>query len=83
MMSVGLLGSFLLALCGLPLLVDSLKNKNALQGLSGPFLLMWCLGEWFTFGYYLYTLGIDIPTILNYGINTTITTYLLWRKYGD
>lgn len=60
---IGLAGSILLAICALPLAIESIANKRIDINLG--FLLCWTLGEIFTF---IYIFG-DWILMLNYGIN--------------
>jgi uncharacterized protein with PQ loop repeat len=74
---LGWLGSILLAFCGLPQAIESFKTKNS-DGLTWGFLLMWALGELFTFAYVLPKL--DLPLIFNYSANIIFLIIIIYYK---
>ncbi|RME80319.1 MAG: PQ-loop repeat-containing protein [Planctomycetota bacterium] len=65
----GWLGSLLLATCGLPQMIWTMKTKR-FEGLSIIFLLWWFFGEIFSIIYVLYYL--NWPLIMNFGLNLLI-----------
>jgi len=78
MENLGWIGSILLAFCGLPQCIDSIKSGNS-KGLNWGFLLMWFFGEIFTF-YYVAN-NIDLPLILNYGANIIFLIIIIKYKF--
>ena len=77
----GWLGAILLATCGIPQLIKTLKTKK-FDGLSLIFIIWWLLGEVFILIYVLYD-AFRWPLIFNYGINifvclTILLIYLLY-----
>lgn len=75
---MGWLGSILLAFCGLPQCVTSIKTGKS-EGLNIGFLLMWFWGEVFTFYYVMDKL--DIPLMLNYGANILFLIIIIKYKF--
>jgi len=78
--SLGILGSVLLALCGLPMLLKALKDKHV-DGVSLGFLWMWFLGEVFVFVYVYFT-SMDYILLANYGLNVIVIGKIMLIKYG-
>jgi uncharacterized protein with PQ loop repeat len=72
----GWLGSALLACCGLPEAIKSLREKQS--GLTWGLLLMWFIGEIFLMVYAIH-LG-SIPLFCNYTANVFILLPVLWYK---
>lgn len=75
---VGLLGSLLLALCGLPLVLTAIRTKKSNDNLS--FLLLWFFGEIFSVFYALTNVGFSWPLLLNYGFNIIFITIVLYYR---
>jgi uncharacterized protein with PQ loop repeat len=73
----GWAGGWLLALCGLPLALESYKNKHS-EGISLVFLLVWLLGEIFMIIYVL-PQG-DGPILLNLFFNVLFISIVLYYK---
>ena len=73
---IGWLGAFLLATCGIPQLVKTLKTNN-FNGLSITFLFWWLFGEIFIL-FYVLQKAFRWPLIFNYGINITIIFIILF-----
>jgi len=48
--ALGILSSFLFAICALPQLIECIKQKHA-KGVNALFLLLWAGGELSLFGY--------------------------------
>jgi uncharacterized protein with PQ loop repeat len=63
---IGWIGSALLALCGVPLAWQTIKQKHA-RYMSNTFLAMWLIGEILNFAYILPKR--DYPLLLNYSLN--------------
>lgn len=77
-MSLGWIGSIMLALCGLPQAIQCLKNKNA-NGLDPYFLALWTGGEVFTLIAVLK--DVSLPYLLfNYGCNLVFLSIIWWYK---
>jgi uncharacterized protein with PQ loop repeat len=66
MITIGWIGSVLLALCAIPLAWQCYKQKHA-DGISNMFLAMWLAGEILTAAYVLPKK--DYPLLFNYGLN--------------
>jgi uncharacterized protein with PQ loop repeat len=77
MIELGWIGSFCLAICGLPLAIEVFKSKNA-SHVNGLFLLLWTLGEIFTLAYVVYNR--DYPLILNYLVNLLTLIVVIYYK---
>ncbi len=80
---MGWIGAALFAICALPQAIKTFKTKKA-DDLSFIFLILWYLGEIFTFFYLIFD---DIknntyhyPLYVNYIFNILIVTYLLYAK---
>lgn len=74
----GWVGAVLLALCAIPEVVSAFINKRC--GLTWGFLIVWYLGEWFTF--FPVLLKIKTPFLLfNYGFNIILISYLIYIKF--
>lgn len=69
---IGWVGSLLLAMCALPLAWEALSKKYIT--INSTFLLIWTLGEIFTF---VYIYG-DWILMLNYGINIVLLVPVWW-----
>lgn len=77
MEAFGWIGATLLAVCGLPQMIEALRVKNA-HGLTGSFIGMWFFGELFTLIYVFPKL--DWPLILNYCVNLCFLAPIIWYK---
>ena len=75
--NIGWLGSILLAFCGLPQAIESIKTKSS-EGLTWGFILMWFLGEICTFIYILPKL--DLPLLFNYTANIIFLAIIIYFK---
>jgi len=73
--TIGYIGSIMLAICGAPQAYKSYKEKHS-DGISLGFLVLWTLGEIFTFIYI--TPKMDIPLMLNYGSNLVFLS-IIWK----
>ena len=77
METIGWLGSLLLAFCGLPQALESIKTKSS-AGLTWGFILMWSFGEIFTFIYILPKM--DLPLMFNYTANIIFLAIIIFYK---
>jgi len=77
METIGWIGSILLAFCGLPEAIVSIKQGRC--NVSWGFLLMWYLGEIFTLAYIVSDV-FSYPLILNYGLNLTFISTMIYYK---
>lgn len=75
--TLGWVGSLLLAFCGLPQAIKSIKEKHS-DGISPVFLFMWGAGEVLTFGYVYDKL--DLPLMANYAANIVFVGVIAWYK---
>ena len=71
-------GGVFLAICGVPLAVQTYRDGHANE-INHVFLWLWLLGEIFVLIYVISLL--DYPLIFNYGANTIILLYIVWVKY--
>jgi len=74
---MGWIGSLCLAGCGIPQAWVSYKDKHS-DGISWAFLLLWAFGEIFAIAYVFDKL--DVPLIVNYGVNLLIVGIMLYYK---
>ncbi len=70
---LGWLGSALLALCGVPLLINTRFGDKL-------FLWLWLLGEICLVVYVGAKPNRDWPLIANYGFNCALVSVVLWRR---
>jgi uncharacterized protein with PQ loop repeat len=77
MENIGWLGSVLLAFCGLPQAIESIKTKSS-EGLTWGFIGMWFIGEICTFIYILPKM--DLPLLLNYTANIIFLAIIIFYK---
>ena len=77
MENIGWLGSILLAFCGLPQAIESIKTKSS-EGLTWGFIGMWFIGEICTFIYILPKM--DLPLLLNYTANIIFLAIIIFFK---
>ena len=77
METLGWIGSLLLAFCGLPQAIESIKTKSS-AGLTWGFILMWSFGEIFTFIYILPKM--DLPLMFNYTANIIFLAIIVFFK---
>ena len=76
METIGFMGSVLLAICGVPELVRTIKDNKCHLGWN--FLLLWFGGELFML---IYILPMnDLPLLLNYIFNTLLLLVMLFYK---
>ena len=75
--NIGWAGSILLAFCGLPQAIESIKTKSS-AGITWGFLIMWFSGELLTLIYILPKL--DLPLILNYSANIIFLLIIIYYK---
>ena len=77
MEQIGWLGSILLAFCGLPQAVESIRTKSS-EGLTWGFISMWFIGEIMTFIYILPKM--DLPLLFNYTANIIFLAIIIYYK---
>ena len=76
METIGYLGGLLLAICGIPEVIRTIKDKRC--HLGWPFLLLWFFGEVFM---EIYAFGLsDFPLIFNYTFNLVLVGIMLIYK---
>lgn len=78
MEKIGLIGSILLATCGIPEAYRSYKNRDC--SIGWLMLITWGLGEIFTLGYIVYKLGFLDPLLINYSINILVIGVMIYYK---
>jgi len=78
---IGIIGAFLLAICGIPQAVLSIKSKHS-SGVSLGFLLMWGIGEILVFLYVIMT-SMDLILLINYFFNIILVAIILYYKKND
>ncbi len=76
METIGYLGGLLLAICGIPEVIRTVKDKRC--HLGWPFLLLWFFGEVFMIVYAFHLW--DFPLIFNYTFNIVLVGIMLWYK---
>lgn len=75
---IGWGGSTLLAFCGLPQVIETIRRGNT-EGISTVFLWVWGIGEVLTFIYVFPRL--DVPLLFNYSANILFITIILKYRY--
>lgn len=75
---IGVIGAILLALCGVPQAIKSVKDKHS-YGISWWFILMWFGGEIFVLIYVVLT-SCDWILISNYIMNILLIIIILYYK---
>ena len=76
METIGYISGIMLALCGLPEAVRSIKNKRC--DIGWGFLLLWLGGEVGLLVYELQTMA--IPRLINYGLNIVFISIMIYWK---
>jgi len=76
MEAIGFIGSILLAVCGIPEVVRTIKDNKCHLGWN--FLLLWFGGELFMLTYVIPMK--DIPLLLNYVFNTLLVGVMVFYK---
>ncbi len=76
METIGFIGSILLAVCGIPEVVRTIKDNKCHLGWN--FLLLWFGGELFMLTYVIPMK--DLPLLLNYVFNTALVGIMLFYK---
>ena len=81
---LGWIGAFLFAICAVPQVIKTYKNKQA-KDLSWLFLIFWISGEILTF---IYIIIDDVllkithyPLYINYIFNIILVLYLIYAKF--
>lgn len=77
---IGWIGGLLLAWCGAPQAIRSIKQGHS-KGISRSFLFMWGVGEIFVLAYVLPN-G-DLPLIFNYFANIIFVGIILKYKFWE
>ena len=78
---IGIIGSLLLALCGMPQMLQSIKQGHS-QGISKSFLFMWGLGELLLI-IYIWNGNKDGILLANYSLNAIIVLIISFYKCKD
>lgn len=76
--ALGWIGAILLALCGLPQLVKSIREGHS-NGMSWLFLLTWFVGEICMLAFVTFKFK-GIILLLNYLLNVVVVGGILWYK---
>jgi uncharacterized protein with PQ loop repeat len=74
---IGWIGAILLAFCGLPQAICSIKNKSS-EGITWGLLIMWGLGEIFTIIYVFPMM--EWPLLFNYSANIFFLSIIIYYK---
>lgn len=81
--TIGFIGAFLFGICAFPQVYQVWKTQDT-KSLSLSFLIIWALGEVFTWIYIvLQNIELEIiqwPLHMNYFLNSIGLTYLLYKK---
>jgi len=77
---LGWMGSVLLALCGLPQAIQTVRTKSA-SDISWLFLLMWGAGDLMLL-IYTFPLG-KLALTINYGFNAVLISIIIWYKHKE
>jgi len=75
---IGAIGSAMLAICGLPQAIQSVKSKSS-SGISSSFLILWGVGEILVILYVLNTTK-DTILLINYIFNIIIVGIIAFYK---
>lgn len=75
--ALGWIGSLMLAFCALPQAVESWKTKSS-NGVTWGLLIMWAIGEVFTF-IYVWPKS-DMPLLVNYSANIAFLSVIIYYK---
>jgi uncharacterized protein with PQ loop repeat len=78
---IGIIGSLMLALCGLPQAIQSIKAKSS-AGVNSLFLWLWGIGEILLIVYVLNTSN-DLILLINYLFNVFIIGVIAYYKIND
>ena len=76
--SLAWIGSVLLALCGFPMMIKSIRDGHS-DGVDATFLWMWIIGEILVWVYVVSRQ--DWPMIFNYSLNIIFVIVILKYKY--
>jgi uncharacterized protein with PQ loop repeat len=77
---IGLIGSLLLCLCGVPQAIKSYKDKNS-DGLTFGFVILWLLGEVFMLTYIIIVHSKDISLLINYIFSAFAVSIISYYKF--
>jgi uncharacterized protein with PQ loop repeat len=75
--TMGWIGSMMLAFCALPQAVQSWRTKSS-GGVTWGLLVMWAIGEVFTF-IYVWPKA-DMPLLVNYSANIAFLSVIMYYK---
>jgi uncharacterized protein with PQ loop repeat len=75
---IGIIGSAMLAICGIPQAIQSIKTKSS-AGVNSLFLWLWGLGEIFLIIYVANTTN-DLILLINYLFNVLIIGVITYYK---
>ena len=73
----GWIGAALLAICGAPLAIQAIRQKDIDTNIV--FLLSWYFGEIITLVYVFLQYGFEWPLLFNYGLNIIFITRVLFK----
>ena len=79
---IGSLGALFFAICALPQVIQVWKTQDT-SSLSKMFLILWSLGEVFSFVYVICQPVILWPIVANYVFNGIMLAYLLYKKLTE
>jgi hypothetical protein len=77
---LGAIGSFFLAVSGLPQAIKSYIDGHS-KGMAGFTVLLWLWGEMLMLLYSMYFYGNDIVLVLNYFMNFLLVAIIFKYKY--
>jgi uncharacterized protein with PQ loop repeat len=77
---LGWLGSIMLAFCGLPQAIKTLKDGHS-KGLDAFFLLLWTFGEIFTLIAICNTAPNLLYLLFNYGLNIVFLSVIWYYRF--
>jgi len=76
---IGTIGAICFAICALPVAIQSVTDGHS-NGQPWSFLLLWLIGELFTFYYVFRRHGVDIPLFFNYTLNIVFISIVIYFK---
>ena len=80
--SIGFLGAIFFGICALPQVIQVWKTQDT-KSISKMFLILWTLGEIFSFIYVILQPIILWPIIINYVFNGILLLYLDFKKFTE
>jgi uncharacterized protein with PQ loop repeat len=78
---MGMIGSVMLGICGVPQLIKTVKTRKA-DSISWSFLLLWLAGEIILY-IYIACKSPDLVLFFNYGLNIVILSIILKIKLDE